>query len=135
MDILASNLDTNGHWIKFGTGDTAYDIFTVKNADGYTYEDDSKTGGSRQAFIDAGIHKMLQFDLVETRVYKDSTYTGNNKHRDYDLRTVWLLNSSYNVFGDDNRNGVGIPEPTSLGMLAAAGTMALICRRRRARTA
>ena len=35
------------------------------------------------------------------------------------------------IFTDHNRNGVGIPEPTSVGMLAAAGTMGLICRRRR----
>ena len=50
---------------------------------------------------------------------------------------IWLLNSSYDVFGGNNqdRNGVGIPEPTSVGMLAAAGTMALVCRRRRGQKA
>jgi len=137
LDILASNLDTVGHWIKFGMGDTAYDIFTVKTPNGYTYSvNDSATlddNNSRNAQIEAGIHKLLQFDLVQTRIYgsRADALAGSNNANKYSLKTVWLLNSKYNVFTDDNRNGVGIPEPTSVGMLAAAGTMALVCRRRR----
>jgi len=148
MDILASNLDTNGHWIRFGSGDTAYDIFTYKDPNtGYTYgvkngdNNDNKQkkepliGGSRQAFIDAGVHKLLQFDLVTTRVYytPEDAAAGktHNGKKLYETRTIWLYNSSYDVFTDNNRNGVGIPEPTSVGILAAAGTMSLVCRRRR----
>jgi hypothetical protein len=35
------------------------------------------------------------------------------------------------VFTNNNRNDQGIPEPTTFGMLAAAGSMAAICRRSR----
>jgi len=36
------------------------------------------------------------------------------------------------VFNADNdRNGRGIPEPTTFGSLAAAGAIAVVCRRQR----
>jgi len=134
LDVLASNLDTNGHWIKFGMGDTAYDIFLVKNGSGYTYADSNNAyPASRYEQLDAGVHRLLQFDLVTTRVYnRESDMLANNNK--YTSKTIWLLNSRYDVFGGtgfNNRDGVGIPEPTSVGMLAAAGTMSLVCRRRR----
>jgi hypothetical protein len=49
------------------------------------------------------------------------------------MQTIWLLNSTgeYNVFTNNNRNEMGIPEPTTFGTLAAAGAVAAICRRQR----
>jgi hypothetical protein len=78
------------------------------------------------------MHRMLQFDLVETRVYGMQSDVGNNKKNTYNVKTIWLLNNSYTVFDADNdRNGKGIPEPTTFGSLAAAGAIAVVCRRQR----
>src|SRR5439155_9487953 len=126
LDILVSNLDSMNHLVKFGTVDV-YDVFTQRNASGYTYSDNSNSLTlSRNALIEAGMHRLLQFDLVTTRVYNSSTFTGS-----YSTKTIWLLNHDYQVFTMNNRNDVGIPEPTTFGMLAAAGSMAAICRRQR----
>jgi len=130
LDILASNLDTINHMIKFGTVD-AYDVFTLKNGSGYTYADNNTLSPSRNALIEAGMHRMLQFDLVTTRVYSSSTFTGK-----YSTKTIWLLNQNYLVFGNNTGRGdTGIPEPTTFGMLAAAGSMAAVCRRQRRKDA
>jgi hypothetical protein len=125
LDILASNLDTVNHLVKFGTVDV-YDVFTVKNGAGYTYSDPSQLSASRNALIEAGMHRMLQFDLVTTRVYNSSTFTGS-----FSTKTIWLLNQNYTVFTNNNRNDVGIPEPTTFGILAAAGSLAVVSRRYR----
>jgi hypothetical protein len=125
LDILVSNLDTVGHMVKFGTVDV-YDVFTVKNGSGYTYADPSTLALSRNVTIEAGMHRMLQFDLITTRVYNSSTFTGS-----FSTKTVWLLNQNYTVFTNNNRNDVGVPEPTTFGALAAAGSMAVVCRRNR----
>jgi len=130
LDILASNLDTINHMIKFGTVD-AYDVFTLKNGSGYTYDGASALTPSRNALIEAGMHRMLQFDLVTTRVYSSSTFTGK-----FSTKTIWLLNQNYLVFGNNaGRGDTGIPEPTTFGMLAAAGSMAAVCRRQRRKDA
>ena len=42
-----------------------------------------------------------------------------------------LPNTSYNAFGGNDRNEMGIPEPTTFGALAAAGAIAVVCRRHR----
>jgi len=131
LDILVSNLDTADHLVKFGTVDV-YDVFTDHNANGYTYSEASNdlTMG-RNALVQQGMHKLLQFDLVTTRVYNNASYTGGFK-----TQTVWLLNQNYNVFNNNNgRNDIGIPEPTTFGMLAAGGTMAVVCRRQRRKPA
>jgi hypothetical protein len=126
LDILASNLDTSDHRIKFGTVDV-YDVFLVKNGSGYTYDNPNDVmDPSRNYLVEDGMHRLLEFDLVTTRVYKNSTYTGK-----YSTRTIWLLNQDYAVFTNNNRNDVGIPEPTTFGMFAAAGSMAVVCRRHR----
>ncbi len=64
-------------------------------------------------FLDPGQHKLVTFTLRGNR---------------------WVLNSNNNVFTDDNRNGVGVPEPTGLA-LAGIGAMGLLARRRRRATA
>jgi len=125
MDVLLSDLDTANHKAKFDKVGN-YDVFTLKNGSGYTYDDGSLLAASRNQLIEAGMHRLLQFDLVSTRIYKNSTYSGS-----YSTKTIWLLNQNYQVFTNNNRNDIGIPEPTTFGMLAAAGSMAVVCRRQR----
>ena len=133
MAILASNLDTVNHLIRFGTGDTPYEMYLEKNADGYTWDENyDGTEGSRDALIEAGMHKMLIFDLKETRVYRSLADVGSNRGNTYTTKTIWLLNNSYTVFANnEGRNDRGIPEPTTFGSLAAAGAIAVVCRRQR----
>jgi MYXO-CTERM domain-containing protein len=45
-------------------------------------------------------------------------------------KTWWTLVSTTEVFDDDDRSGVGIPEPAAVGLLALAAP--LLARRRRA---
>jgi hypothetical protein len=128
LDILASNLDTINHMVKFGKVD-AYDVFTLTGTGAHAndvYDSASNLTPSRNVLIEAGYHRLLQFDLVTTRVYNNSNFTGSAH-----TKTIWLLNQNYQVFTNNNRNDQGIPEPTTFGMLAAAGSMAAICRRGR----
>jgi len=128
LDILMSNLDTVNHLIRFGKID-AYDVFTKKNGSGYVYDDGVFTAANRSQLIEAGMHRMLQFDLVSTRVYKNSSFT-----KSFSTKSVWLLNQNYLVFSNNaGRGDTGIPEPTTFGILAAAGSMSLVCRRQNRR--
>ena len=131
MMILASNLDSVEHLINFGADDTSTDIYITKNAQGYTWDDGSVTAASRNALVEAGMHRMMQFDLVETRVYDSLANLGSNKKNTYQTKTIWLLNQNYVVFNNNDRNAMGIPEPTTFGSLAAAGAIAVVCRRQR----
>ena len=128
LDILASNLDTINHMVKFGKVD-AYDVFTLHGTGAHAndvYDSPGDLTASRNRTIEAGFHRLLQFDLVTTRVYNNSSFTGT-----FHTKTIWLLNQNYQVFTNNNRNDQGIPEPTTFGMLAAAGSMAAVCRRSR----
>jgi len=140
LDILASNLDIVNHMIKFGSTKDGkdgskdgkidgYDVF-VKTGTGAhahdVWDDKSLLAPNRNQLIEAGFHRMLEFDLVTTRVYHNSGFTGSASNKQ-----VWLLNHNYLVFTNNNRNDQGIPEPTTFGMLAAAGSMAAVCRRSR----
>ena len=60
--------------------------------------------------IEAGAHRILVFNL-----------TGNKWH----LATTTL------AFTDNNRNGIGVPEPTSVALLAMGGAGMLLRRKRR----
>jgi hypothetical protein len=67
-------------------------------------------GGSDDDYVlAAGQHRALTFTLR------------NN---------AWRLDSNVAVFGDNNRNGVGIPEPATAGLLGI-GALGLLVRRRR----
>jgi hypothetical protein len=129
LDILASNLDSVNHMIKFGKVD-AYDVFTLKGTGshaGQTWDDGSLLASSRNALIEAGMHRLLEFDLVKTKVWSKSNFSGSCQ-----TKTIWLLNQNYLVFNNNTGRGdTGIPEPTTFGMLAAAGSMSLVCRRQR----
>ncbi|MDB5289829.1 MAG: hypothetical protein JWL69_1070 [Phycisphaerales bacterium] len=59
--------------------------------------------------VAAGTHHLLEFQLK------------NN---------VWQLFDDSAVFTDDNRNGIGVPEPTSISLMGL-GTVGLLARRRR----
>jgi len=137
LDVLASNLDKVNHMIKFGKSKDGkidgYDVFTMRGTGAHandTYDDKSLLAPTRNKLIEAGMHRLLEFDLVTTRVYNNSHFTGSGH-----TKTIWLLNQNYLVFTNNNRNDVGIPEPTTFGMLAAAGSMAMVCRRQRRRDA
>jgi len=126
LDILASNLDTVNHMIRFGKVD-AYEVFTQKNGAGEVYNDKNFFASNRSALIQAGMHRLIQFDLVSVKQWSKSNYSGS-----YSTKTVWLLNQNYLVFQNNTGRGdTGIPEPTTFGMLAAAGSMSLVCRRQR----
>ena len=69
------------------------------------------SGGADDVIVAAGTHRLLTFTLSSGK---------------------WVLDGSSNqqVFLDSNRNGVGIPEPTTLSLLGI-GTLGLLARRRR----
>lgn len=72
------------------------------------------------------------------------TFSGNNSHYDdYSISGgqhrlllftlsggIWKLNSNTVTYVDNNRNGVGIPEPATAGLLGV-GALGLLARRRR----
>jgi len=69
------------------------------------------SGGSDDVIVAAGTHRLLTFTLSSSK---------------------WVLDASGNqqVFLDNNRNGIGIPEPTTLSLMGV-GVLGLLARRRR----
>jgi hypothetical protein len=67
---------------------------------------------TRSEPMPAGTHRFLMFSL--------NTHTGQ-----------WVLDSDTQVFFDPARNGVGVPEPTMLGLFGFTGLVYMSRRRRR----
>jgi hypothetical protein len=90
-------------------------VLLLSNLDeqSHTISIPSKLGGKSVAgdyAIDAGTHEILQFNAAGTN---------------------WSFVGSSLVFADDNRGGVGVPEPTMIGSLALVMLVGVAGRRRR----
>lgn len=103
LAILLSNLGTASKTIDLPSLIGGFTTFS-----GATAQDDY--------VVAAGQHRLLTFTLTK------NSATAN--------KTAWLLDSSSFVFLDNNRNGIGIPEPTTAGLLGL-GAIGLLARRRR----
>lgn len=75
-----------------------------------TFETTVPTNGHDDYNIEAGAHRILTFNLKSGK---------------------WVLATSTLAFTDNNRNGIGVPEPTSIAMLGLGGTGLLLRRKRR----
>jgi hypothetical protein len=102
LEILLSNMDSRAHEVKFD------DVATYAVID----------GTDNEFSVAAGTHRLLSFNLVKSK-------------NDRNNQLVWKLFEDERVFTDDFRNGVGIPEPTSAGMLLVGVAGGLLRRRRR----
>ena len=65
--------------------------------------------------IEPGTHRLLQFSLVQQ----------DKSHK------IWKFLSSSRVFTDDNRNGIGIPEPSMVVLVGLCGMLGGVSSRRR----
>jgi len=75
-----------------------------------TFETSIPTKGHDDYAIAAGEHRIVTFNLKGGK---------------------WTVASNVAAFTDNNRNGVGVPEPASIGLLAVGGAGMLLRRRRR----
>jgi len=75
-----------------------------------TFETSIPTKGHDDYAIAAGEHRVVTFNLKGGK---------------------WTVANNVAAFTDNNRNGVGVPEPTSIGLLAVGGVGMLLRRRRR----
>jgi hypothetical protein len=122
-DIERAGAVWSGVYDRSGSGRRLVILFSNLSASRKTIDLPNSIGGFMTArqdgirmddfFLDPGQHKLVTFTL-----------RGNK----------WVLNNNTNVFTDDDRNGVGIPEPTGLA-LVGVGALGLLARRRRRVTA
>jgi hypothetical protein len=102
MSILLSNLSGTTKLVDLGT------------VAGYSLYDPNSPAADKSGFnVTAGQHLLLTFSL--------KTISGS---------PVWDLSTNTIVFTDNNRDGIGTPEPASLSLLGI-GALGLLARRRR----
>ena len=102
MAILLSNMSGTSHIVDLGT------------VAGYSVYDPNSPAADKSGFnVTAGQHLLLTFSL-----------------KDVSGSPVWDLSSNSIVFTANDRDGIGTPEPASLGLLGI-GALGLLARRRR----
>ncbi len=82
-------------------------------------------GGFRALNPNGGPNRQDDFDVAAGE-HRELTFTLGQRNG----RLRWVLNSNNPVFTDNDRNGIGIPEPTSAALLGI-GALGLLARRRR----
>jgi hypothetical protein len=102
MAILLSNMSGATRTVDLGT------------VAGYSVYDPNSPAADKSGFnVTAGQHLLLTFSL-----------------KDISGSPVWDLSTNTIVFTDNDRDGIGTPEPASLGLLGI-GALGLLARRRR----
>ncbi|HEX8910974.1 MAG TPA: PEP-CTERM sorting domain-containing protein [Humisphaera sp.] len=103
LSILISNMGTDNKTIDLPNFIGGYHAMASNGSDDFA--------------VSPGQHRLLTFTL------KPQSSLGKNMS--------WVLDSNVAVFTDNNRNGVGIPEPTSAAVLGLGAVGLLAARRRR----
>jgi hypothetical protein len=108
------------------------------------YDTANQSGGRRLSILLSNMTDSSKKIDLPNNIGGFRTFSGNTaQYDDYTLAAgqhrlltftlqngLWRLNSNNTAFTDNNRNGIGIPEPTTLSLLGV-GALGLLARRRR----
>ena len=132
VEVLDRRPNSASSVAKYRTVDVS-DVFTNKSpgAEVTVYASDEDTPATaRSEMADASMHRLLEFSATSTRDYKGASVAIS----DFAAKPIWILNDKYTLLASHDQAYMGLPEPTLFGTFAAAGSMAVICRRRRRRS-